>query len=167
MAHCWGPKSSKAVHWILWPDEATGSALQTGSRAVGWAMQLLVYSGWVPWSGGLKAVFSNGQSYKLVSLPGWNRRTGSKARKALSLWSWLKPTCTPSFLSEQGHWLCSVDNCLCLLYSPLNRCWWPELVVYIHLAMDLSHLSKIFMYSDINSLHVTDVKNIFPVYDCT
>lgn len=39
----------------------------TVSRVVGWVMQLLVCFGWVPWSDRLKAIFSNGWGYKLVS----------------------------------------------------------------------------------------------------
>lgn len=37
-------------------------------RPVGWATQLSVFSGKVPWSDKLKAVFSNESGYDLVSL---------------------------------------------------------------------------------------------------
>ena len=32
----------------------------------------------------------------------------------LCLWSCLKPTCNPSSLAKQGHWLCSTENQFCL-----------------------------------------------------
>ena len=64
-------------------EEATSFALQTGkvmgctsdssateSRAVGWATQLAVCSGQVPWLGSLKAVFTTGWGYDLVKVPG-------------------------------------------------------------------------------------------------
>lgn len=63
-------------------EEATSFALQTGkvmgctsdssateSRAVGWATELSVYSGKVPWSGELKALFSSEWGYEFVPLP--------------------------------------------------------------------------------------------------
>lgn len=40
-----------------------------------------------------------------------------------SLRSWLKLTCVPSSLVTRVHWLCSLDNYLCLLYS-LLKCKW-------------------------------------------
>lgn len=76
----WGPKSGKSVYWISWSGETTSFALQTGEamgytfgsnatvRPVGWATQLSVCSGKVPWSDKLKAVFSNESGYDLVSL---------------------------------------------------------------------------------------------------
>lgn len=47
----------------------TSDSSATESRAVGWATELSVYSGKVPWSGELKALFSSEWGYEFVTLP--------------------------------------------------------------------------------------------------
>ena len=88
---------------------------RAGERAI----QLLMCSGYAPWLERLKVVFTNSQCYELDSLPGYSGRSSSKASKALCLLSYLKPTCTPTSLAKQGHWLCSADYLLCLPISQL------------------------------------------------
>lgn len=52
-------------------------------RTTEWAMQLPVYSGLLPWSDKLKAVFNNDKCYKLDSLPRSSGKDSFKTIKSL------------------------------------------------------------------------------------
>lgn len=86
MDYCLGTQVRQTVYLIPWPDEplcfalkiSTGCALcssATLNRVVAWAAQLPVCSGKIPLLVFLKAAFSPGQGYELVSLPKWSGRT--------------------------------------------------------------------------------------------
>lgn len=72
----------------------------TVSTALGWATQLAVCSGQASWVRGRAAVFSSGWGYKLVPLPRWSGRTGSKTGKALRGLDSSRPVSQVSWLNR-------------------------------------------------------------------
>lgn len=63
--------------------------------------------------------------YKLLSLPRHSGRTDLQGQPRLCLWSWFKPTCSPSSLEEWCYWPFSAGDQLCLTYS--ECCWAVQL----------------------------------------
>lgn len=93
----------------------------TVNRAVGWARQLPVCSGNVPWLNGLKAVFRNEWVCELVSLPMCSGRSSSKSSKVRCGLDSSQPM--PKVPGQAGPLVLLRGDQLCPPTSQLKCCW--------------------------------------------